>query len=462
MEQTIKKVKPELPSGFRDYMPQEMIPRQKMLDIIRRVFESFGFDPLDTSIVEKFEVLTGGEESFRMNLFRTGIVTGTKEVEADDLSEMALRFDLTVPLARVMAGNMDLPKPFKRYQTGYVFRGEKAQKGRYRGFTQFDADTVGSDSMMADTEIINLMYATMKALNVDDFVIRINNRKILNAFAELANFAGSEDKKKEVFRILDKIEKVSWKEIESDLRRSPENEFDFNAPNLGDNEIEVIKKFVNLKGTNEEILDELENWFAKIETGKEGVNELKEIVINLKALNIPEKNWKVDLSIARGLGYYTGPVFETMLTQLPNFGSVFSGGRYDGLVEKFSDAKFPATGASIGVDRFFAAMEEIGKVEKAKTLTQVIIFNLGKELSVDYLQIADELRQAEFRTQVYLGQELAFKAQMAYALNQEIPFIIFLGNDEKEKGIVQIKDTRNRKQEEVDRKKIVSYIEGKL
>jgi len=462
MKKRVEKIKPELPSGFRDYLPQEMIPRQKMLDVIRNTFELFGFDPLDTSVVEKLEVLTGGEESFRMNLFRTGIVKGIADGLTSSFKEMALRFDLTVPLARVVAANMDLPKPFKRYQMGYVFRGEKAQRGRFRGFMQFDADIVGSDSMLADTEIINLMYATMKALGVERFVIRFNNRKILNGLAKLADFFQPIEKRDEVFRIIDKLEKLGWDGVVGELKRQPQNNLDISAPKLNDKDIKIIADFLDLKGDSDELLAYLEELFKGVNIGLEGVNELKEIVANLKTLKIPQENWKVDLSVARGLGYYTGPVFETVLLDMPEIGSVFSGGRYDGLVNKFSEAIMPATGASIGVDRFFSAIEALKKVEKQNSLSQVLITVFDPSFNDDYLSLADDLRRAGVRVQIYMGQEMSFKAQLVYALNLEIPVLIIMGEDEKKESVVQIKDTRSRKQEKVRLEKVVDYVKELL
>ncbi|MBU4360516.1 histidine--tRNA ligase [Patescibacteria group bacterium] len=458
------KIKPELPSGFRDYLPEDMIPRQKMLDVIRNVFERFGFEPLDTSMVEKFSVLTGNDPDFKMNLFRTGIVKGANQPLAQAFEEMALRFDLTVPLARVVATNLDLPWPFKRYQMGYVFRGEKAQRGRFRGFMQFDADTVGSATMLADTEIIQLMYTTMRALGVKNFVIRFNNRKILNGLAKLAGFDKPE-KRKEVFRILDKMEKSSWEELKTELQKKPENKFDATAPNLSDNSIEIIENFLKLtdeKFSSEQVLSILKGMFKNTPIGLEGINELTEIVNNLQGLNIPKENWKNDLSVARGLDYYTGPVFETTLTDLPEIGSVFSGGRYDDLVSRFSDATLPATGASLGVDRLFVALEILKVIKKQKSVCQAIILNLDLKLQADYLQIAQELRSAKIKTQIYMGEDLSFRAQLAYALKMEIPIVLILGENEKKKNIIEVKDTRTREQKPVAREKVTEYIKNLL
>jgi histidyl-tRNA synthetase len=452
------KISPELPSGFRDYLPEDMIPRQEMIDKIRKVFELFGFDPLDTPIIERLDVLTGKSESFKMNLFRTGIVPGLQKPNASSFEEMALRFDLTVPLARVVAANQTLPKPFKRYQIGYVFRGERPQKGRYRGFLQFDADIVGSSSMLADTEIIQLMQKTMLALGIENFVIRINNRKVLDGLAELANFSTPAERKKEVFRILDKLEKIGWEKVAEELKRKPDNEYDISAPNLKEKDIETIKNFLEIQGKNDEVLQKLNELFKNIPSGKEGIKELEEISSNLKGLEVPERYWKIDLSIARGLDYYTGPVFETTLSDIPEIGSVFSGGRYDGLVSNFSDMKIPATGASVGVDRLFAALESLGKISKQKTKTKVLITFFDKELQKDYLKLSKLLREEGISTEIYMGDEKAFKAQLAYALKKEIPIVLIIGKDEKEKGVISVKNLREKTQEEVKESEIANRI----
>jgi len=373
-----------------------------------------------------------------------------------------LRFDLTVPLARVVASDQTLPKPFKRYQIGYVFRGERPQKGRYRGFLQFDADIVGSSSTLADTEIIQLMYKTMLSLGVENFIIRINNRKVLDGLAELSNFSTPQERKKEVFRILDKLEKIGWEKVAEELKREPDNEYDISAPNLKEKDIEVIKDFIETQGKNEEVLKKLKKLFKDIPSGLEGTKELEEISFNLKSLDIPEKYWKIDLSIARGLDYYTGPVFETILPEIPSIGSVFSGGRYDGLVSNFSDMKIPATGASVGVDRLFAALESLGKISKQKTKTKVLITFFDKELQSDYLKLSKTLRGTGISTEIYIGDEKAFKAQLAYALKKEIPIVLILGKDEKKKGVISVKNLREKTQQEVKESNLIQYIKNIL
>ncbi len=429
-----KKIIPEIASGFRDYLPEDMIPRQKMFDTIREVFERFGFVPLDTPALEKEEILTGGDENFKMRIFKTNVKVGEEK--------LALRFDLTVPLARVIAQYPnEIKKPFKRYQAGPVWRAEKPQAGRFREFAQFDADIIGAASMMADAEIISVMYETMTALGVNHFLIRVNNRKILNGLVEYAGF--SPEKMESVLRIVDKLDKQGWDEVQKELTDG----------GLKPKETDAIKKFINIKNSDkEEILELVEKLMKNSTTALEGVAELREILKYTKALGVPDNFWTIDLSVARGLGYYTGTVFETVLQDLPSFGSVFSGGRYDGLVEKFSPNSVPATGASIGVDRLFSALKELGLVQPIKTVAKVIILNFDKTCETACLKTASFLRKADIPTEIYLGQETTLKGQLAYAVRNEAPVVIIIGSEELKKGVAQIKDMKNRKQFEINNK----------
>lgn len=446
MEMKKKRITPEVAAGFKDYLPEDMIPRQRMLDTIRGVFERFGFVPLDTPAIEKEEILTGGEENFRMQIFRTNVQVGW--------DTLALRFDLTVPLARVIAQYPnEVKKPFKRYQVGKVWRAEKPQAGRYREFIQFDADTVGSSSMMADAEIVAIMYATMKALGVNDFRIRVNNRKVLNGLPAFAGFP--EEKIADVLRTIDKLDKQGWESVREELCNSVEKE----GCGLGEKSADEIKRFLDIRGSsNENILTEVEKLMGSVPVVMEGVRELRAIVENVTVLGVPDDMWAIDLSVARGLGYYTGPVFETILTKLPNFGSVFSGGRYDGLVERFSDVSIPATGASVGVDRLFAAMQELGLISAQKTVTQVIILNFDAKCEGYVQEIATFVRDGGVSAEIYFGNESTIKGQLAFALNAEVPVIIIAGSNEKEKGTVQVKDPRARTQDEVRKEELLSKL----
>jgi len=423
-------IKPELLGGFRDHLPELMIPRQDIILGIRRTFESFGFVPLDTPALERSSVLGTDKDEFQMEVYR---------FRAGD-QDVTLRFDLTVPLSRVVAANPKLLKPFKRYQCGPVWRREKPQAGRYREFYQFDADIVGSSSILADTEIIVLMYETFRNLGLDDFVIRFNNRKILNGLPQVAGF--DKGRAMDVFRVLDKLEKIGLEKVVEELQRKPENEYDDSALALSDGSVSAIKDFLALSGK----IGELKDFFKGVEIAEQGIEECEAIMENLGFLDIPKKNWTFDLSIARGLGYYTGPVFETTLTEIPEIGSVFSGGRFDELVMRYTGEKIPATGASVGLDRLIAALEKLNKIRKQKTITKVLLTLIDDGLAPKILALSQELRQNGVNNEVYLGQGGTLKDQIIYAAKQEIPFLIILGGDEDKADKVKLRDMNKREE----------------
>lgn len=455
----VKRIKPTIPGGFRDYLPQDMIPRQQMFDTIRAIYERFGFSPLDTPAVERTEVL-GGSTS-KMRIYQVRLPTSNDD---DEQQELSLHFDLTVPLARVVAkyGN-ELPRPFRRYQCAKVWRGERPQAGRYREFVQFDADVVGSDGVMGDAEIVWLMHDTMRALGIDRFTIRINNRKVLDGLAKCVGIEDiSGEKGKELFRVLDKLEKIGWDGVATELRREPDSDVDVWALKLGDEAIAKIKRFIELDGTSREILAKLPEVLGDDSVGLQGISELEEMCTYLEAANLLPGTWKIDLSIARGLDYYTGPVFETSLNDLPGIGSVFSGGRYDDLVSRFGDMSLPATGASIGVDRLFTALEQLKLIKTQSTVTQVLITDFSPDLRTEYFKIAAALRNVGLKAEIYQGTKRAFKAQMAYAASLEIPILVILGANEKEKGVAAVKNMRTRTQSEVPIPDLATFIQSQL
>ena len=442
-----KTIKPEKAGGFLDYLPETMIVRQRMLDIIRKTFESYGFLPLDTPAIEKLEVLTGNDPDFNMNLYRTAVVPGLKKLQEADNENLALRFDLTVPLTRVIASYPDkIIKPFKRYQIGRVWRGERQQAGRFREFTQVDADIIGTRSVLADTEIISLAYQVMKSLGFDNFLIKLNNRKILNSFL---NSIGVEDKdKKSVLRIIDKKEKITLEELQQELEKVTKAS-------------QKILDFINLKGEPEEVLSQIEK-AIETEEGKEGITELKKTCQNLQSLEINSQNWTIDLSVARGLSYYTGLVFETFLTDLDDMGSVLAGGRFDGLTNRFvTNSNIAGIGASVGFDRLFAAAEKLGKIKTQPSLSQVLVAVLDKDLQADYLKLAQKLRQAGFRTEIFLDF-IPLKEQLIYAAKQEIPIIIIMGADEKKENTITIKDIRSHEQEVINQDELIEKVDSTL
>ena len=413
----LRRVDPMLPGGFRDYGPTQAISRAQMLATIRTTFELFGFDPMETSSIQRKDVLFGGEEESEKIVFE---VKGSRESESDT----ALRFDLTVPLARFMAVNSDIPKPFKRYQIGNVWRGESPQAGRYREFMQADIDVIGSNSMNADAEVIATIYQTLTNLGINDFVIKINSRKILNSLPSYADFP--KEKLWDVLRIVDKKDKIGETVMQEELLKE-----------VGEEPTEKIQAFLN---------------------GNVAEDELSDLRATLGTMGIDTEKIVIDYTIVRGLAYYTGMVLETFLTKAPEIGSIASGGRYDELVMPFIGQMLPAVGASIGVDRLFAALEKLGAVEKKATTTQVLVLNLSAELAPECLEIVKQLRDAKVNTSFYVGDDTSFQAQLAYAVKREIPFVVMYGETEKTKGMVAVKNLATREQTEVRKEDVADFF----
>jgi len=426
----MKIIEPRLPKGFRDYMPEEEAARQKMFEIIRSVFERFGFLPLDTPAIEHKDTLTGDDSGFDMHIFTAGI--------NDNKEKLALRFDLTVPLARVVAEHQnEIQKPFKRYQIGKVWRGENPQAGRYREFVQCDGDIVGTSSIIADAEIISLIYEMLKALGITNFLIRINNRKLLNALVTYVGF--SEKQLPAVLRIIDKLDKQGWGSVQKELKEDV---------SFSEAQIEKVKKFLEIKSLNkEEALDIINAMLGK--ESDEGVIELRDCRRYLEVFGVPKDAWEFDFSIARGLGYYTGIVFESILKDLPELGSVMSGGRYDNLVSRFSSQTIPATGVSLGIDRLFAGLKKLGYLDTQKSLSKILILNFDEDSEDACIKALQKIRKENISAEIYLGNERAMKGQLAYALKREIPFVLIIGSDERKKGIAQFKDLQERTQKEI-------------
>ena len=433
-----KRIKPELPGGFRDYGPGEAIVRQRLLEKIKKTFEDFGFDPMETPAVERTEILTGGEKESQKIIFN---VRGSKEKKSDT----SLRFDLTVPLARFVAANPEIPKPFRRYQFGNVWRGESPQAGRYREFMQADIDIVGSSSTDADSEIITVIYQTFKNLGINRFLMKINNRKIL---AGLPSFAGFPEKKlADVLRIIDKSGKIGDKTVEKELTRMVKSK------SCG-----KIMELLELSGDAKTKIVKAREFFKGVGTAEEGVNELIEIARALNTYGVDSKNWEIDFSTARGLEYYTGPIFETELTDAKELGSVASGGRYDNLMVSFIGQKIPTVGGSIGVDRLFAAFEKLGLIKQKGTTAKILILNLSSDFKKEYLELAKKLRDNNLNCSLYLGDDRAFQAQLAYAVKKEIPYVIIYGESDAQKNIFTVKNLITREQREVPKEKILEYF----
>ncbi len=429
-----KTVEPRLLRGFRDYLPTQMNARLKMISTIRKVYELYGFQPLETPAQEYRVTLLGyGEENTKQ-------IFSFKNPEEE---EVALRFDLTVPLARVVAQYPDLQFPFRRYQVAPVWRADKPDPGRFREFVQFDLDSVGTPSTAADTEIICGMFDTLKALGFERFRVRFSDRKVLNS---LLDFAGvGHGLAHTVFRILDKLDKIGVDGVSAELTTGRVDISGDKIPGLGLSEVQVsrIKQFLALPpGKRKAVLSGLSDLFRSVDSAREALVELGAICDSLDNLGIPEEKVVLDLSIARGLDYYTGPVFEANLDDAPEFGSVFGGGRYDGLVERFLGKKIPAVGASIGVDRLFAAMQKLGLADLAPSTAHVLITVMEPSRIREYEGLTRELRQSGVNTELYLGEEKTLGKQLQYANRQEIPIAVIVGGDEFSKGEVTIKNLK--------------------
>lgn len=427
-------VEPKLLRGFRDYLPAQMNARLKIIATIRRVYELYGFQPLETPAQEYRVTLMGYGEENAKQIFA---------FENPEEEEVALRFDLTVPLARVIAQYPDLPLPFRRYQVAPVWRADKPDPGRFREFVQFDLDSVGSASLAADVEILCGMYDTLRALGIERFKVRFSDRKVLNSLMDFAGIPRGDAH--DVFRILDKLEKISLEGVTAELTRGRIDASGDKIPGLGleESQVDRITAFLGLpKGTRKESLMALTGLFSGVRSAGEAVAELGYICDSLDGLGISEENVVLDLSIARGLDYYTGPVFEAVLTDAPEFGSVFGGGRYDGLVERFLGRKIPAVGASIGVDRLFAALQKLNLIEATPATAQVIVTVMEQSRMEEYQKLTRELRLAGINTELYLGDEKNLGKQLQYANRQKIPLAVIIGSDEFSRGEVTVKNLK--------------------
>jgi histidyl-tRNA synthetase len=409
-----------------------MLARQRMIDTIRRVYELYGFVPLNTPAIEFLDVLSGsaGQEA-QQSIFRVS----NPENEA-----LGLRFDLTVPLARVIAQYPHLPRPFRRYQVSPVWRADKPDKGRFREFTQFDLDSVGTESDVADTEIIAGMCDSLEALDVGRSLVRFSSRAMLNLLLEYAGI--SSEQGVDVFRVLDKLDKVGLGKVRLELMEGYKDESGdiIRGVGLTRHQVEKIERFLEIKGTRRDVITQLRNLFATLPNVGSEVFTVAQISDHLYALGYNDDRVALDLSIARGLAYYTGPVFEAILLDAPQFGSVFGGGRYDDLVMRFLGERIPAVGASMGVDRLLAALEYLKKLDTRKATARVLVTNMDPSLVDDYLQMTWELRRAGIPTEFYLGKAKRLGKQLEYADAYDIPLAILTGSREKEEGVVTVKN----------------------
>ena len=440
----MEKIKPHTLSGFQELLPEQQVLMEKMKGILRETYEMYGFTPLDTPVIEDAKILLakgGGETEKQIYRFQKGD------------SDLALRFDLTVPLAKYVALHYnELSFPFRRYQIGKVYRGERAQRGRFREFYQADIDIIGDGKLdiLNEAEIPSIIYKIFTSFGIRRFKIRVNNRKILNGFYAML---GLSEVSGDIMRTVDKLDKIGAEKVEAilteDVGVSQENAAE-------------ILKFMAITGENRDVLAALEGYTGRNEVFDQGLAELKAVVENLGAFGVPEENFAVDLTIARGLDYYTGTVYETTLLDHPEIGSVCSGGRYDNLAEYYTDRQLPGVGISIGLSRFFYVLEEqkLLNTSLSTAPADALILPMGQELA-PAIALATRLRQAGIRTQLYSEQK-KFKQKMAYADRLGVPYCVFLGEDEIAAGTCSVKDMATGQQVTVTPEEAVTLMEKGL
>lgn len=434
----MQKVKPSILPGFMELLPADQILFNSMLDTIRHTFEKFGFIPIDTPVIEKAEILLakgGGETEKQIYRFMKGD------------TDLALRFDLTVPVARYVAQHFSsLTFPFRRYHIGKVYRGEKAQKGRFREFYQCDIDIIGNQklSVISDAEIPAVIYSTFKELGFEAFTIRINNRKVLNGFFEALEIKD----KTSILRVIDKIDKIGKDAVIKELAEL----------NIDTEVVNKIMDFIEIKGSNEEIVNRLKALPINNSQFIEGVDELSQVVNYIRAFNVPDANCQVDLKIARGLDYYTGTIYETILDDYPSIGSVCSGGRYDNLAEYYTNQKLPGVGISIGLTRLFYQLREANIIKPvASTLTQVLV--IPTDNTMEYaIKSASKLREQGIVSEVYLENAKMAK-KLTYANKLGIKYVIIVGEEEIAKKQLTFKDMDTGEQQLLTIEEIIDKIQ---
>jgi histidyl-tRNA synthetase len=435
----MNKVQPKTLSGFMELLPNEQVLFNQMVDKIRGSYEKFGFLPIDTPVIEASEVLlakAGGETEKQLYTFTKGD------------SNLTLRFDLTVPLAKYVAQYYNqITFPFRRYQIGKVYRGERAQRGRFREFYQCDIDIIGDGELniINDAEIPAIMYETFKSLGLENFSIHINNRKILNGLFEAANV---KEKSVDIMRTIDKIEKIGKDTVVAIFK---------DDYNMEQESINTIVSFIEIAGTTDEKIDKLEKLEINNELYTKGVEELKEVVKHIRLFNVPDEAFEIDLSIARGLDYYTGTVYETFLNDYKSIGSICSGGRYNDLAGYYTDRELPGVGMSIGLTRLFFILNDIGLIKTdKKSISDVLVVSMVEDLSKS-IEVANNLRNAGINTEIYFDNK-KIKAKFKYADKLNIPYVIVIGEDEIKSGMYTIKNMLEGTQEQMSIEDIIKKL----
>ena len=437
-------VKPRTLSGFMELLPAKQAQFERMLTILRNTYASYGFAPLDTPAIEDAQILLakgGGETEKQIYRFQKGD------------SDLALRFDLTVPLAKYVALHCnELAFPFRRYQISKVYRGERAQRGRFREFYQADIDIIGDGKLdiLNEAEIPAIIYNVFKGFGLERFQIRVNNRKILSGFYAML---GLSEKSADIMRTVDKLDKIGADKVCKILVEECA---------LSPSQAEEILKFIAIRGTNTQVLTALEGYAGKNELFDMGLAELKAVTANLAAFGVPEANFAVDLTIARGLDYYTGTVYETTLLDHPEIGSVCSGGRYDNLAGYYIDKQLPGVGISIGLTRLFYVLDEQGLLnpDLPNAPADVLVLPMTED-TAKAITLAQSLRSAGLRVQLY-GEQKKFKQKMAYADKIGVPFAVLLGEDEIAEGVCSVKNMKTGEQVKLVESAAADYIQETL
>ena len=437
-------IKPRTLSGFMELLPGKQIQFERMTQILRSTYASYGFAPLDTPVIEDAQILLakgGGETEKQIYRFQKGD------------SDLALRFDLTVPLAKYVALHAnELAFPFRRFQISKVYRGERAQRGRFREFYQADIDIIGDGKLdiLNEAEIPAIIYKVFRGFGLERFQIRVNNRKVLNGFYAMM---GLTDKSGDIMRTVDKLDKIGPDKVRVILVEDC---------GLTGEEADEILKFIAITGTNAEVLSALADYEGRNEMFDLGLKELNAVCANLAAFGVPEKNFAVDLTIARGLDYYTGTVYETTLLDHPEIGSVCSGGRYDDLAGYYTEKKLPGVGISIGLTRLFYVLDEQGLLnpQLPTAPADALVLPMTSD-PAEAIALAETLRSAGLRVQLY-GEQKKFKQKMAYADKLGVPFAVLLGEDEIAEGKCSVKNMRTGEQDTVSPGEACSIIKAAL
>ncbi len=430
-------IQPRTFKGARDFLPEQMLHRERITQVMRQTFKKYGFAPIETPAIEYLDVLTGkyGEDADRL-IYRLNYKNGSKD-------EAALHYDLTVPFSRVVAMNPDLAMPFKRYQIQPVWRADRPQphQGRFREFYQCDVDCVGSSSMVIDAEMVAITYEVLSQLGFEGFLIKINNRKILNGITQYVGLDASWTQ--EVCRSIDKLDKVEWSEVRKELTDK----------NIAEDAIAKLEFLLQKELT----LTNLEAELSAVEVAQEGIRELKQVFAYLDILGIPASAYKFDISLARGLDYYTGPIFETKLPAHPHIGSLTGGGRYDTLIGMFTGKDMPSVGTTLGLDRIFTAMQQLNLLEDVKTSTQVLVANFGDDTMQDALSLVKSLRENNVNTEFY-PEPAKMKKQFAYCDKKKIPYVCIIGETEKAAQKVSVKNMQTGEQHVVSLEELVFLL----